>query len=88
MLVPSHCAQIFESSKRGVQVFSYLFSCFGLSSIAGSFVQSFILNKTQGTDIDGYSIIFLLASLMNLTALIVLLSYSKLINSEKDQNCF
>jgi len=38
VLVPSHCAQIFNSSKRGVQVFSYLFSCFGLSSIAGSIV--------------------------------------------------
>lgn len=37
-LLPSHCAEVFGSSKRGVQAFSYLFSCFGLSSIVGGVV--------------------------------------------------
>lgn len=72
-----------------MQVFSYLFSCFGFSSIAGSFVSSYVLNKTKDTSVDGYSIIFLLASMMNIIALLTLVSYSKLLSSqEKDNNCF
>lgn len=47
VLVPSHCAHIYKSSKRGVQVFAYLFSCFGFSSIAGSVVSNWVLNYAK-----------------------------------------
>lgn len=89
VLVPSHCAQIFNSSKKGVQAFSYLFSCFGFSSIAGSFVSSYILNKCKDSSTDGYYVIFLLASFMNVIALSTLVSYNKVLQqAEKDNNCF
>lgn len=42
VLLPSHCAQLFGSSKRGVQAFSMLFSCFGLSSLAGSVLSGYL----------------------------------------------
>jgi len=88
VLVPSHCAQIFNSSKKGVQVFSYLISCFAFSSLSGSFVSSYILKLAEDSEVDGYSVIFMLASLMNVSALIVLISYTHLLNSMKDNNDF
>ena len=36
VLLPAHCCEVFGGPAAGVQVFSYLFSCFGLSSIFGS----------------------------------------------------
>lgn len=88
VLVPSHCAQIFNSSKKGVQMFSYLISAFAFSSLSGSFVSTFILNKAQEYEMDGYSIIFSLSSVMNASALIILFSYNNLLNSQKDPNNF
>lgn len=40
VLLPSHCAQVFGSSKRGVKAFSLLFSCFGMCSLSGGLISA------------------------------------------------
>jgi len=47
VLLPAHCATIFGSSKCGVQAYSYMFSCFGLSSVAGGILICY-LSETKG----------------------------------------
>ena len=72
VLLPSHCATVFGSNKRGVQAFSFMFSCFGFSSIFGGLLTNYILKNEYG-----YQTVFNLAAAMNLVALIILLSYSQ-----------
>ena len=73
MLLPSHCAQVFGSNKKGVQAFSFMFSCFGFSSIAGGLLTNFILENNYG-----YSTIFSVAVAMNVLSIIILVSYQNL----------
>lgn len=77
VLLPSHCAQLFGSSKRGVQAFSVLFSCFGLSSLAGSLLNGYL--QARGT--DPYNKMFALSTLLTLIAKLTLVYYDRLLES-------
>lgn len=75
VLLPSHCAQLFGSSKRGVQAFSMLFSCFGLSSLSGSLLSGYL--QEQGY--DPYEKMLDLSTLLTFVAMITLVYYDKLL---------
>lgn len=68
VLLPSHCAQLFGSSKRGVQAFSLLFSCFGFSSLSGSLLSGYL----QERECNPYRKIFGLSALLTLLAMVIL----------------
>lgn len=90
VLLPSHCVQIFKTSQNGIKVFSYLFSCFGLSSIIGSLISNEILIKTKNNDQrdfkDPYFYIFTISILLNILSGIVLTYYKKLICESQNDN--
>ena len=78
VLLPSHCAQVYHSSKKGVKVYSLLVSCFGLSSICGSLFTSLMLETFSKRVAFEYT--FAVACAMNIIAIPLLISYSKIIN--------
>lgn len=82
VLVPSHCAQLFGSSKRGVQAFSVLFSCFGLSSLAGSLLNSYL----QARHCDPYNKMFALSTLLTIIAKITLVYYDRLLEGSSSDS--
>ena len=71
VLLPAHCCEVFGGPAAGVQVFSYLFSCFGLSSIGGSIVQNVLINSLT----EPYRALFGIAAVLNLLALLLLAFY-------------
>lgn len=81
VLLPSHCADVYKSSKKGVQVFSYLFSCFGLSSILGSLISGFLVERYE----NGYQIVFGIATLLNLVSFMVLMRYDIVIKEHESK---
>jgi predicted MFS family arabinose efflux permease len=80
VLLPSHCVEIYKSSHVGVQVYSYLFACFGLSSISGTILSSAIVNSSHS--VLGFRVVFKIASGLNVISLITLVSYSLLLKRE------
>jgi hypothetical protein len=80
VLLPAHCAKIFGSSKRGVQAYSYMFSCFGLSSVMGSILIGYLQDAKSVQ--DPYMIIFCLAAILTMFALIILGYYNRILNRE------
>ena len=80
VLLPAHCAKIFGSSKRGVQAYSYMFSCFGLSSVMGSILIGY-LQDAKGVQ-DPYMIIFVLAAVLTGFTMMILGYYNRILNRE------
>lgn len=77
VLLPSHCAKSYDSNEQGVQVYSLLVSCFGLSSISGSLFISIMLNNFDKK--TAFEYIFGFATLLNIFGFLSLLSYNKFI---------
>jgi predicted MFS family arabinose efflux permease len=71
-LVPSHCGYIF-GAELGIQVYSFIFSCFGLSSLTGSILAKFIIK-----DPHSYLYIFIIAAALNVLCLVLLYFYQPL----------
>lgn len=80
VLLPAHCADVFGSTEKGVKAFSFLFSCFGLSSIMGGVVQNVLLSIGENDDsFDAYDWLFKIAAALTVLAMVILISYSKLL---------
>lgn len=86
VLLPAHCADVFGSPERGVVAFSYLFSCFGLSSIAGSIVLEILLKiQNDNEDFDAYNYLMKAASALTVVAFLVLFCYSAILDKMRRQ---
>jgi hypothetical protein len=68
-LVPSHCGYAFGPD-LGIEVYSYLFACFGLSSLTGSIIAKYLI-----TTPETYMYLFLIAAGLNLLTLVLLYFY-------------
>jgi len=55
VLLPAHCAKVFGSSQRGIKAFSLIFSCFGLSSLSGSFLVMSVIDQSKNQLNSSYS---------------------------------
>ena len=79
VLLPSHCAQVFGSSKRGVKAFSYLFSSFGICSLSGGLLSA----KLQEMTSDPFKHIIQISQLLTIIALCTLSYYNKVLSDQQ-----
>lgn len=82
VLLPSHCAQVFGSSKRGVKAFSYLFSSFGICSLSGGLLAAKLQEKTS----DPFRHIIQISQLLTIIAFVILMYYNNVIKTFNFEN--
>lgn len=71
VLLPAHCATVFETAEIGLRAFGYMFSCFGASCLSGVVIQNILIWTTS----DPHKWLFFIAGCFNVVSVVLLLIY-------------